>query len=64
MKINSKQINALIDEMADKLQAQLSRENRNNPCFIGIHTGGIWIARQLHKRLGIKTPLGELNIAF
>jgi pyrimidine operon attenuation protein/uracil phosphoribosyltransferase len=32
--------------------------------MIGIHTGGIWIAEQLHQRLGLQQPLGTLDISF
>ena len=32
--------------------------------MIGIHTGGVWLAEKLHQALGIKAPLGELNITF
>lgn len=32
--------------------------------MIGIHTGGVWLAEKLHEALGIKPPLGELNITF
>lgn len=32
--------------------------------MIGIHTGGTWLAQQLHPQLEIKTPLGMLDISF
>ena len=32
--------------------------------MIGIHSGGLWVAEELHKNLDIKTPLGALNITF
>ncbi|VAW80163.1 Pyrimidine operon regulatory protein PyrR [hydrothermal vent metagenome] len=32
--------------------------------MVGIHTGGVWIAQQLHQLLEIETPLGELDISF
>ena len=57
---NNLDINALLDNMAQQLQPTLSRE----PLMIGIHTGGVWIAEQLHARLGLKEPLGTLDISF
>ncbi|HSR63802.1 MAG TPA: bifunctional pyr operon transcriptional regulator/uracil phosphoribosyltransferase PyrR [Gammaproteobacteria bacterium] len=36
----------------------------DDPLMIGIHSGGVWIAELLHKKLGIKSPLGQLNITF
>ena len=53
-------INALIEEMAD----QISSENLDNPALIGIHTGGVWVAQKLHSTLGLKEPLGSLDISF
>ena len=32
--------------------------------LVGIHTGGAWIAERLHAELGIKTPLGTMNVSF
>jgi pyrimidine operon attenuation protein/uracil phosphoribosyltransferase len=32
--------------------------------LIGIQTGGLWAAQALHERLGVRTPLGEMNVSF
>ena len=32
--------------------------------LIGIHTGGVWIAERLHRALGIRVPLGTLDVSF
>jgi pyrimidine operon attenuation protein/uracil phosphoribosyltransferase len=32
--------------------------------MVGIHTGGVWVANALHEKLGVKTPLGVLDISF
>ena len=32
--------------------------------LVGIHTGGVWVAEWLHRELGIKTPLGTMNVSF
>ncbi len=32
--------------------------------LIGIHTGGVWVADRLHAALGLKTPLGSLDVSF
>ena len=39
--------------MAGELQAQLAASGRDNPCMVGIHTGGVWLAEGLHQRLGL-----------
>lgn len=53
-------IDTLLVEMTEQLKAlQLEA-----PLMIGIHTGGVWIAEQLHQRLGLQDPLGKLDISF
>jgi pyrimidine operon attenuation protein/uracil phosphoribosyltransferase len=32
--------------------------------MVGIHTGGVWVAEWLHRRLGLPDPLGHLDISF
>jgi pyrimidine operon attenuation protein/uracil phosphoribosyltransferase len=55
-------IPALIGQMADKLRQLRDIDERT--VMVGIHTGGVWVARALHKKLGIREPLGELDISF
>jgi pyrimidine operon attenuation protein/uracil phosphoribosyltransferase len=57
-------ISAIIDGMAVQLDELTRQTGRGNPAMVGIHTGGVWIARQLHERLGIHDPLGSLDISF
>lgn len=57
-------INATLDRMAAELKALLAQRGIHDPMMVGIHTGGVWIARQLHRRLGLTQPLGELDISF
>ena len=59
-------MNSLPD--AEALYAKLAAEARSwvkpSSALIGIHTGGVWLAERLHAALGIKAPLGTLDIAF
>src|SRR5689334_7585457 len=32
--------------------------------MVGLYTGGAWLAERLNKTLGMKTPLGLMDIAF
>lgn len=57
-------ITAIIGEMAEQLNDLLARTGRAAPAMVGIHTGGVWIAKLLHELLGIKEPLGSLDISF
>lgn len=53
-------IDAALSRMIEQLQPLL----KYNPLIIGIHTGGAWVADRLHELLGIKEPLGTLDISF
>ncbi len=55
-------IPALIARMADELRQRLDIDERT--AMVGIHTGGVWIAQQLHRILAIQPPLGALDISF
>lgn len=54
----------LISRMADDLRALLAERQIPDPAMIGIHSGGAWVARELHSQLDLQTPLGTLDIAF
>ena len=57
-----------IDDLLNKLETELKRtmieRQLTNPLMIGIRTGGVWIAEQMHQRLNINEPLGLLDISF
>ncbi|MBX2868515.1 MAG: bifunctional pyr operon transcriptional regulator/uracil phosphoribosyltransferase PyrR [Acidiferrobacterales bacterium] len=46
--------------MADEIKDR----SLDAPLVIGIHTGGAWVAEQLHRELCIPTKLGTLDISF
>jgi pyrimidine operon attenuation protein/uracil phosphoribosyltransferase len=52
----------LIDQMADRLRELLPIDART--LMVGVHTGGVWVARALHEKLAIQEPLGTLDISF
>lgn len=56
--------NTLLDRMAHDLNLYLDKRQIKKPLMVGIHTGGVWVAQALHSRLGLKEPLGTLNISF
>ena len=53
---------------AEKLCLELVRELKPRigakTAMVGLYTGGVWLAERLHKELGIKSPLGAMDIAF
>ena len=57
-------ISLLLDNMVDRISSHCDAHTLKNPLMIGIQRGGVWVASQLHRKLALKDPLGELNIAF
>lgn len=53
---------------AEQLLASLTDRMRPavgpNTGLVGIHTGGVWLAERLHLALGLKLPLGTLDVSF
>ena len=62
--MTNNEVNDLIDEVACELKDLLEQRNIDDPVMIGIHSGGVWIARKLHKILALKQDLGTLDISF
>jgi len=54
----------LIRQMAVDLRAHLARRTIAEPRFIGIRTGGVWVAQALQAELGDQSPLGTLDVSF
>jgi pyrimidine operon attenuation protein / uracil phosphoribosyltransferase len=48
----------------DALLDQLKRAELRNFRLIGIHSGGVWLARRLARDLHYEEALGELDISF
>ena len=57
-------IAAILDDMAEQLAAHVRKLGDRAPAMVGIHTGGVWVAEQLHSRLQLAEPLGSLDISF
>jgi len=51
---------ALHDTLAAKIRAEL----RPQTALVGIHTGGVWVAQRLHGMLGVRLPMGTIDVAF
>lgn len=62
--LDAEQIEALIGAMAERLRTLIAERGIDEPAMIGIHTGGAWVARRLHQRIGLTEPLGVLDISF
>ncbi len=54
----------LLDTLEAAIRQQIAARKLEQPLLIGIHSGGAWIAEQLHRRLGQTEALGLLDITF
>jgi pyrimidine operon attenuation protein/uracil phosphoribosyltransferase len=54
----------LISQMAIDLNAHLNKRGISEPRFIGIRTGGVWVAQALLEALNSQSPLGTLDVSF
>ena len=57
-------IDQLLKSMEQQLRQYLNDRAIEQPIIVGIHTGGVWLAERLHQNLGLKTPMGVLDISF
>lgn len=61
---NLPEVPALLDTLEQSLRRYLSDRGIADPLLVGIRTGGVWIAGELYRRLGLEEPFGELDISF
>jgi pyrimidine operon attenuation protein / uracil phosphoribosyltransferase len=54
----------LLPQMAAALVSHLNQRQIGEPRFIGIRTGGVWVAQALLEALGSQSPLGILDVSF
>jgi pyrimidine operon attenuation protein/uracil phosphoribosyltransferase len=57
-------VEKILNKMAAALRDKLKDRAAVEPLMIGIHSGGVWVAEQLHQRLRLEEPLGKLDISF
>lgn len=63
MSIDAATVAEWLDRMAAEIRAEADTDLPDLR-VVGIHTGGVRVARELHRRLGVETPLGMLDISF
>ena len=54
----------ILGKLAEDLQNHLQARQINDPLFIGIRTGGVWVAENLQSILEDHSELGILDITF
>lgn len=60
MTTNLPDANELCSRLAELIRPQFTQDT----ALVGIHTGGVWLAEQLHAALGCTVPLGTIDVAF
>ncbi len=53
-----------LERMANEIRAEVGLEALGELGIVGIYTGGVRIARDLHRRLGLVLDVGTLDISF
>ena len=64
MTTHNLEIPTLLNKLEAELKSVIVERRLENPLMIGIRTGGVWVAEQMHRRLGLTEPLGLLDISF
>ncbi len=54
----------MLTTMAGQLDEILRGRQRSDPLFIGIHTGGVWLAHELIRILQISSAVSELDVSL
>lgn len=57
-------VEQVLERMAGELQTLFRGRNVEAPLIIGIRTGGVWLAEDLQRRLGLDDTYGSLDISF
>ncbi|GAB3487792.1 bifunctional pyr operon transcriptional regulator/uracil phosphoribosyltransferase PyrR [Marinomonas epiphytica] len=50
--------------MKEKLANYCQQRNIQNPIIVGIHSGGVWVAKELLEAVSTSEPLATLDITF
>ncbi len=58
------EISRLLDGLETGLRQLMEQRGVTSPALIGIRTGGVWLAAEISRRLGLEEPFGELDISF
>lgn len=61
---DEKSVEALLSSMSKQLSHFLSDKNITDYEFVGIRTGGVWVAKAIQSRLNNEQAIGELDISF
>lgn len=52
------------EQLLTLLIKKIQPDVTGNTAIVGIHTGGVWLAKRIHQMLKIVQPVGVLDISF
>ena len=52
------------EQLLASLAVRMRPDIAANTALVGIHTGGVWLAKRLHQDLEVTLPLGTLDVSF
>ncbi|MCG8534181.1 MAG: bifunctional pyr operon transcriptional regulator/uracil phosphoribosyltransferase PyrR [Pseudomonadales bacterium] len=58
------EVTPLLEKIGQDIRNNILGNLASEPAMVGIHTGGAWLAKELHASLGLKQPLGMMDISF
>jgi len=61
---NMQAVDALLSSMAQNLKKYLKEKAIHEFEFVGIKTGGVWVAKSIQQHIKHEKDLGELDISF
>ena len=64
MEFDNNRINELLLTMQSDLQRFMQENDIASPVMVGVHSGGVLVARRLHAAMELEETLGELNSGF
>ena len=57
-------VGVALAHLGDSVKSFLVTRGITLPVFVGIHTGGVWVARALHAHCAVAEPLGMLDVSY
>lgn len=57
-------VGAVLAQLGDSVKSFLTTRGISLPVFVGIHTGGVWVAEALHAHCTVAEPLGMLDVSY
>jgi len=62
--VEQTKVTQALEQVCQQLGKRLQQNQIDNPVIVGVHTGGVWVAEQIHRFFNTQDELGALNITF